>query len=193
MPLLRYNLNTKGKECFFTSFNHVGLKNSWLSNHLRLINNKNTPPIWCFNQVFLYSIVFYVNIWTGMASNNTISWSATYDHDDWPISAVNTDLHSRFIVFICSCQHASMIYVHISAEVQWWYTANIRFNVFVILVCSIYDENNIWHVKSWRFTLAIEVVSQTVLYLRRELGCFQLRLFRLIYARSTRSESPGIS
>ena len=39
---------------------------------------------------------------------------------------------------------------------------NMCFNVFVILVCSIYGENNIWHVKSWRFTLAVEV-SQTAL------------------------------
>ena len=41
---------------------------------------------------------------------------------------------------------------------------NIPFNAFVILVCCVYSENDIWHVKSWRFTLAVEVVSQTVLY-----------------------------
>ena len=41
---------------------------------------------------------------------------------------------------------------------------NICFNVFVILVCSIYGENNIWHVKTWRFTLTVEVVFQTALH-----------------------------
>ena len=34
-------------------------------------------------------MVFYVNIWTGMASNNTISWSATYDST---VQYQNTDL-----------------------------------------------------------------------------------------------------
>ena len=33
---------------------------------------ENTSPIRCFDQVFLYSMVFYVMMWTGMASNNTI-------------------------------------------------------------------------------------------------------------------------
>ena len=70
-----------------------------LRNHLRLINNKNTSPIPCSAQVFFYNMVFYVRNWTGMASNNTISWSATYDSTAqyWPISTVNMDLHRRFI------------------------------------------------------------------------------------------------
>ena len=55
---------------------------------------------------------------------------------------------------------------------------NMRFNVFVILVCSIYDENNLWHVKSWRFILTVEVVSKTALPRR----CLVVRLSRLIYA-----------
>ena len=44
-------------------------------------------------------MVFYVNIWAGMESNNTISWSVIYvsTAQYWPISAVkNTDLHRRF-------------------------------------------------------------------------------------------------
>ena len=40
---------------------------------------------------------------------------------------------------------------------------NIFFNVFIIRKCSINHENNIWHVKSWRFTLEV-VVSQTAAY-----------------------------
>ena len=54
----------------------------------------------------------------------------------------------------------------------------MRFNVFVILVCSIYDKNNLWHVKSWRFILTVEVVSKTALPRR----CLVVRLSRLIYA-----------
>ena len=49
----------------------------WLRNRLKLINNKNTSPIRCFDQVFLYSMVFHVKIGTRIASNNTISWSVT--------------------------------------------------------------------------------------------------------------------
>ena len=57
------------------------LKFPWLRNHLRLINNKNTATssIRCCDQVFLQSMVFNVKIWTGMVSNNTISWSASYE------------------------------------------------------------------------------------------------------------------
>ena len=54
-----------------------------------------------------------------------------------------------------------MIYVHIS---DGGTLQNMRFNVFVILVCSVYGENDMCHIKSWRFTLAVEVVSQTALY-----------------------------
>ena len=54
---------------------------------------------------------------------------------------------------------------------------NMRFNVFVILVCSIYDKNNLWHVKSWRFILTVEVVSKTALPRR----CLVVCLSRLIY------------
>ena len=82
----------------FNIISHVGLKFPWLRNQL----NKNISPIRCFDQVFLYSMVFYVNIWKEMASNNTISWSTTYD-SILPISAVNTDLpclHRRFIMFM---------------------------------------------------------------------------------------------
>ena len=60
---------------------HTVLKVPWLRNHLRLINKKNTATssIWYCDQVILQSMAFYVKIWTGMASNNTISWSATYE------------------------------------------------------------------------------------------------------------------
>ena len=51
-----------------------------LRNLLRLINNKNTvtSSIRCWDQVFLQNMAFYVKIWTGLVSNNKISWSATY-------------------------------------------------------------------------------------------------------------------
>ena len=59
---------------------------------------------------------------TGTASNNTISWSATYE----------IPTYFRFeLVFV---------------------PQNTRFNVSVILMCSINGENNVWHVKSWGFT-----------------------------------------
>ena len=125
----------------------------------RLINNKNRSPIRCFDQVFLKSMVFYVNIWTGIASNNTNSWSATYDSTEyWPISPVNTALHRKFI---SKPRWAMSIFLLKSDGGK---PQNMRFNVFVICVCSIYGENNIWHAKSWRFTLAVEVASQTALY-----------------------------
>ena len=53
-----------------------------LRDHLRLINHKNTATssIRCCDQVFLQIMAFYVQkIWTGMVSNNKISWSATYE------------------------------------------------------------------------------------------------------------------
>ena len=87
---------------------HGALKFPWLRNHLRLINNKNTATssIRCCDQVFLQSIAFYVKIWTGMVSNNTISWSATYE--------ILTYFHLELsrgtqICIVDSCQHASMI------------------------------------------------------------------------------------
>ena len=75
---------------------HTVLKFPWLRNHLRFINNKNTATssIRCCDQVFLQSMAFYVKIWTGMVSNNTISWSATYEI---PISTVNSNLYRRFM------------------------------------------------------------------------------------------------
>ena len=106
-------------------------------------------------------MVFYVKIWTGMASNNTISWSATDD--------------SILTYFRREYGFASQIHqVHVSTP-RWSMSIfllkshggtpqNIHFNVFVILVCFIYGENNIWHVQSWRFTPAVEVVSQTALH-----------------------------
>ena len=41
---------------------------------------------------------------------------------------------------------------------------NIFFNIFIILKYSINRENNIWHEKSWGFTLEVVVVSQTAAY-----------------------------
>ena len=76
VPLLRQNVKIKGKECFSYNFRRwsgcVGLQFPWLRNHLRLINNKNTSSSRCFDYVFLYSMLFYVNIWTGMVSNRDI-------------------------------------------------------------------------------------------------------------------------
>ena len=93
-------------ERYFPRWSYVSLIAQSLT--CLLINNKNTSPIRCFDQVFLYRMVFCVNIWTGMVSNNTISWSATNDSTEyWPISAVNTASQIH--------QHASMSYVHISA------------------------------------------------------------------------------
>ena len=105
---------------------------------------------------------------------------------------------------------ASQIHVHVSMP-RWSMSIfllksdggtpqNMCFNVFVILVCSIYGENNLWHVKSWRFTPTVEVVSKTALY---HAGSLVVRLSRLIYAdlckigkvrhRLAGSDSPGIS
>ena len=55
------------------------LKFPRLRNHFRLINNKNTATssIRCCDQAFLQSMAFYIKIWTGIVSNNIISWSAT--------------------------------------------------------------------------------------------------------------------
>ena len=56
----------------------------------RTVNTSMSPHISDqFDQVFLYSMVFNVNIWTGMVSNNTISWSATYNST---VQYQNTDL-----------------------------------------------------------------------------------------------------
>ena len=99
-----------------------------------------------------------------MASNNTISWSTTYD------SILTYFRREHGFAMFASQIHP----VHVSMP-QWSMSIfllksdggtpqNIRFNVFVILICSIYGENNIWHVKFWCFTLAVEVVSQTALY-----------------------------
>ena len=119
----------------------------------RLINNKNTSSIRCLDQVFLYSMVFYVNFWTGMASNNTISWSATYDST---VQYQNTDLFPPWTAlhrrFISTPRWAMSIFL---LKSDGGTPQNMRFNVFVIRVCSIYGENNIWHAKSWRFTLAV--------------------------------------
>ena len=76
----------------------------------------------------------------------------------WPISAVNTASHRRFI---STPRWAMSIFLLKSDDGT---PQNMRFNVFVTRVCSIYGENNIWHPKSWRFTLAVEVVSQTALF-----------------------------
>ena len=135
-------------------------------------------------------MVFYVIIWTWMASNNIIPLSANYDliPGYWPISAVN--------------KYPSVLQIHhVHVSTPRWSMSifliksnggtpqNISLNVFIILVWSIYCENNIWHEKYSRFTLALELVSQTAPYVpRREFGCFQLRLSRLIYARSARSD-----
>ena len=96
-------------------------------------------------------MVFYVNIWTRIASNNTISWSAT---------------NEILTYFRCKLGSASYIYV---STLRWFMSIlllksdgatpqNIFFNVFVILKWSIHCENNIWHVKSWCFTLDVVVV-----------------------------------
>ena len=50
--------------------------------HLRFdVSIKHFSIVWCF--------MYTVNIWTGMASNNTISWYATYDST---VQYQNTDL-----------------------------------------------------------------------------------------------------
>ena len=133
---------------FLHIINRVGLKFPWLRNHLpgRLINNKNTSPsikyffiVWCF---------MFTNIWTGMASNNTISWSATNDStvQYQPLSAVNTALHRRFI---STPRWAMSIFL---LKSDGGTPQNMRFNVFIKRACSIYGENKIWHATSWRFT-----------------------------------------
>ena len=139
-------------ERYFPHWSYVSLIAQSLT--CLLINNKNTSPIRCFDQVFLYRMVFCVNIWTGMVSNNTISWSATNDSTDlFPPST----RHRRFI---STPRWAMSIFL---LKSDGGTPQNMR-NVFVICVCSIYGENNIWHAKSWRFTLAVEVASQTALY-----------------------------
>ena len=62
---------------------------------------------------------------------------------------------------------------------------SIFFNVFIILKCSINREINLWHVNNPGVSL-LEVVAAG------ELGFFQLRLSRIIYARPTRSESRNL-
>ena len=149
-------MKSKVKNVFSYHFLHWS-KVPWLCNHFkRLINNKDTSQIRCFDQVFLYSMMFYVNILTGMVLNNTISWSATLDST---AQYLNTDLFTWTRICIadssCSCQsarhHTMSIFL---LESYGGAPQNMRFNVFVILVCSIYGKNNIWHVKSWHFTLA---------------------------------------
>ena len=73
----------------------------------RLSNNEKTATssIQCWDEVFLQSMAFYVKISTRMVSNNTIC------------DLRNTDLIPPWtqICIVDSCQHASMMYVHISA------------------------------------------------------------------------------
>ena len=64
----------------------------------------------------------------------------------WPISALNTALHRRFI---STPRWAMSIFL---LKSDGGTPQNMRFNVFVKRVCSIYGEYNIWHAKSWRFT-----------------------------------------
>ena len=146
---------------FFHTISYVGLKFPRLHNHLKTHQQRKYISDWMFDQVFLYRMVFCVKIWTGIASNNTISWSAT---DDSILTYFRRE--HRFV--------SQIHHVHVSTP-RWSMfifllkchggtPQNICFNVFVILVCFIYGENNIWHVQSWRFTPAVEVVSQTALH-----------------------------
>ena len=173
VPLLRQNVKIKGKECFSYNFRRwsgcVCLQFPWLRNHLRLINNKNTSSIRCFDYVFLYSMLFYVTIWTGMVSNRYID---QYVHVSARSHGLRSTSQQLNISAVKNTRFASQIHVHVSTP-RWSMSIfllksdggapqNMRFNVFAILVCSIYGENNIWRLKSWRFTLAVEV-SQTAL------------------------------
>ena len=150
---------------FFHIISRVGLKFPWLPNHLpgRLINNKNTYPIRCFDQVFLYSMVFYVNILTGMASNNTISWSGTYDST---VQYQNTDLFPLWTL-LCIADSSALLdelcpYFCLNPMVVHRKTCILMYlqNVYAPLIAKItFDTQNL-DVS----LLAVEVVSQTVLY-----------------------------
>ena len=84
-----------------------------------------------------------------MSSNNTISWSVTYK-----ILRPNTDLFPPQ-TRICIANHVG--------TPRWFMSVfllksdgstlqSIFFNVFIILKCSINRQNNLWHIKSPRFT-----------------------------------------
>ena len=147
----------------FSIISRVGLKFPWLGNHLpgRLINNKNTSPNRCFDQAFLYSVLckIFKQGWRQITQSHDLRpTTQQFIPEYWPISAVNTALHRRFI---STPRWAMSIFLLKSDDGT---PQNMRFNVLVTRVCSIYGENNIWHPKSWRFTLAVEVVSQTALF-----------------------------
>ena len=48
---------------------------------------------------------------------------------------------------------------HFSLNPMVVYHKTYSLNVIITLKCSIHRECNIWHVKSWRFALEVEVVS----------------------------------
>ena len=184
-PWLRKNVKMKGKEYFFSyhyphwpvevNSYHVVLKFPWLCNHLRLINNKNTSLIWCFDQVFLYSMVFYVKRWTELASNNTISWSVTY---------------KILTYFCCELGFASQIHVSMPRRFMFIFLLksdgdtpqNIYFNVFVVLVFAPFMAKLTCKILAFQSGSGSCFPNCTVP--RWEFGCFRFRLSRLIYARS---------
>ena len=79
---------------FFHTISRVGLKFPWLRNHVRLINNKSTSPIRCFDQGFLYSIVFYV-IYEQELRQITQYRDLLPTTQNWPISTVNHGFASQ--------------------------------------------------------------------------------------------------
>ena len=158
----------------------------------RLINNKKTYPIRCFAQVFLCSRVFYVNIWTGMASNNTISWSATYDSTvQYQNTAQNTDLFPPW-TRLCIADSSARLdelcpYFCLNPMVVHRKTSVLMYLKYVyapFMTKITFDTQNLG-VSLWQLKWLPKLRCTTP-------GVW-LRLSRLIYARSARSDSPGIS
>ena len=101
-------------------------------------------------------MTFYVKIWTWMASNNTISWSSTYEI----LTYFRRELGFASYIHVSTPRWSMSIFLFKS---DGGTPQNIRFNVFVILKCSIHGESNTWHVKSWRFTREVDPTTPGVL------------------------------
>ena len=102
-------------------------------------------------------MVFYVKIWTRMASNKTISWSVTYEI----LTYFRHELGSASQIYVSTPRWFMSVFLLKSNDGT---PQSIFFNVFIILKCSINRQNNPWHVKSWRITVEV-LASQTCIKL----------------------------
>ena len=121
-------------------------------------------------------------IWTWIASNNI----NTQSHDLRRTYAIPWDLHtqSSWSRTCCiapdSCQHASVFMSIFLLKSDVGTPQSIHFNVFVIVMCSIHRENNIWLVKSSVFWNPVPGTQDDEARMRAQARQFTIRCFALL-------------